>query len=327
MTTLLNFMQYKSALGLKDKFREGDREIFADEALGIEFTALCNTFSSAGIQTPILFSVDSFDTLDLQYGKPQEDKFAAQIRRGIPNAKICHMRLYATEKGAHWHALFAQLDDQGQLKEIIITDSSRGITAKRDMQLNPFLCQNAEKINQEQGFGLQQPPATPICWIYALANLASLATTGKVYTRQNSKLPLGEELRQCILPSQEDETKEKVTISKKTTTKTNPSIFFSPPVNLQASSPKVDKVLSSSASEDKKDKPASSSTAGKSLLLLGAGGIAAGAIVLAIPSPVSLVLGLALIAIGIIMTLAGAFILIDNCVESNEPEESPRLSF
>ncbi|WP_058505000.1 hypothetical protein [Legionella nautarum] len=325
-------MQYPSALGLDDQFKDDDqRKISAEEALRIEFTALCKAISPSDIQGPIFFSADSFDEFDLQLDLPQEDKFAQQVKQATPNATICHMRHYSTQVGAHWHALFAQLDEQGKLKEIVMTDSSRGITANLDRELNPFLSQNADKFRSKQTLGLQQPSGQPICWMYALANLASLATTGKVYTRQQVGF-LGKELAERI----QEKSKEKIKrASSEVTTEVtsithSPSFFsssLSSPTTPLLPSPEVEKERGSSVTEepieDQNEQTASNSTAGRNLLLLGIGGIAAGGIALAIPSPVSLPLGIVLLTIGIIMAIAGLFMLIGNCLNCDEPEASP----
>jgi hypothetical protein len=329
MTTLLNFMQYSSPLGLDDKFRDGDRRISAEEALRIEFTALCKALDPADTQTPVLFSADSFEELDLGSDQPQEDKFAAQIGQAIPNAKICHMRLYASEGRAHWHALFAQLDEQGQLKEIVITDSSRGVTSERDKELNPLLSQNADKFRPHQSLGLQQPPGQPICWMYSLANLASLATTGKVYSRQQ-RGGIGKELAELIEPPKR---KLKRAASDVAPIASPPS-FFSPSISIPTipldQSPRIVEQGNSSAIENpienQNEQRVSSSTAGRNLLLSGIGGIVAGAIIAAIPSPVSLPLGIVLLAIGLIMALAGICMLIGSCMGCDEPEASSSLS-
>lgn len=330
MTNLLNLMQYESPLGLNDPFRDDeDRTISAEEALRIEFTALCKALDTSDTQTPVFFSADSFDEVDLAYGKPQEDKFAAQIGQAIPNAKICHMRLYATERGAHWHALFAQLDEQGQLKEIVITDSSRGVTSERDKALNPLLFQNADKFRPHQSLGLQQPPGKPICWMYALANLASLATTGKVYRRQRTG-HIGEELVERIRQS---ERKIERAASEASTIASPPS-FFSPSISIPIipldQSPRIVEQGNSSAIENpienQNEQRVSSSTVGRNFLLSGIGGIVAGAIIAAIPSPVSLPLGIVLLAIGLIMALAGIGMLIGSCIGCDEPEASPSPS-
>lgn len=201
MNPLLPFMEYQLPLGLEDKFPKSEMSVEA--ALRDTFNILSTTLGLTGenSSTPIFFSIDSFNE-ELVGIIEQEDKFAEQVwlNTGIAHAKICHMRCYATAKGAHWHALFARMDEEGQLKEVLLTDSrlnssKQGITAQKDINGNSFLKENQSKCQFIPS--LEQPLSTAICWIYALANLAALATTGRVYKKQTIH-PIGLELCQLI---------------------------------------------------------------------------------------------------------------------------------
>ena len=73
---------------------------------------------------------------------------------------------------------------------------NKGITAHRDLEHNPFL----KELRRENPSLIQfiesisQPTNTAACWLYALANLAALATTGTTYQRQRKTGTLGQEL-------------------------------------------------------------------------------------------------------------------------------------
>ncbi|WED43334.1 hypothetical protein [Legionella cardiaca] len=197
MNPLLPLMRSEKPLGIDQQLAKGD----VASALKDAFTVLTGAAGlSLSSEIPVFFSIDSNETAYNPY-IPFEDKFEEAIAEhiGTPNAKICHMRLYADESGrAHWHSLFAEMDEDGNLKQITITDSrlkdGGGITAQKDIDNNLFLRENANKIKFIAGES--QPFGVHICWIYCLANLASLAACGKVY--QSKTKHLGIELADII---------------------------------------------------------------------------------------------------------------------------------
>lgn len=202
MKHLLPFIENQLQLSTDEEFRT------QLDALEQAFTLLCETLvplKEERIDAPVFFSLDSYyEALDPSV--PQEDKFEQQIQAvsGIPHAKICHMRYYQTAKAGHWHALFAQMDESGHLKQIFLTDSrvrdKKGITAHRDLEHNLFL----KRLKREDPTLIQfiksisQPSNTASCWLYALANLAALATEGTTYQRKRKTGTLGQELCSSI---------------------------------------------------------------------------------------------------------------------------------
>ncbi|ARG98374.1 hypothetical protein B6N58_12260 [Legionella micdadei] len=333
MATLLQFIQNHLPIGLDDKFTEDNETLTAEEALNRAFNKLSFALKPSDyIETPVLFSADSFDEtlLSIPSMNPQTDKFAEQIilNLGTPHAKICHMRHYATERGSHWHAMFAQLDATGNLHKIIMTDSrtlaSQGITSSRDIQLNPFLNDNREKI--EFIPGLQQPTRTPICWMHSLANLAALATTGKIYERRQLG-NFGEELSNLIQGELPLATEPKSSSEKPIRRVSNTTFFYEPPKNLPNTTEDETPLFEDKPVSSQDKSCTSSNITGGSLLLFGAGTILAGGIILAAALPISLPLGIPLIVFGLILALAGALVLVAGCTKKDEATEETVATF
>ncbi|WP_156812377.1 hypothetical protein [Legionella tunisiensis] len=198
MNPLLPFIKIRRELGFMEKFP--DSRMTVATALEGLFNKLVTALSPP--ETPpasIVFSADSFDESLAELEVHQEDVFIGQLAlyKNRPNVKICHMRHYATRDAAHWHALFAETDHEGNVIRIIATDSridskSQGITAQRDITKYSL----SHRLNITFIAGGQQPMGIKICWLHALANLASLAASGKVYKQQTSNL--GTELSELI---------------------------------------------------------------------------------------------------------------------------------
>lgn len=186
MTLLLPFIKEQRALGFTEK------SLIVADALEEAFRALVKGLTPHDqLPSQVVFSVDSFDESLDELQVHQDDDFIALIDRyrGEPKVKICHMRHYSTPEAAHWHALFAETDNEGNFIRIIATDSridseKQGITAQKDITKYTLL--NSLNINFIAGE--QQPFGIKICWLYALANLASLVATGKVYEQKTSNL-------------------------------------------------------------------------------------------------------------------------------------------
>ncbi|MCC5015163.1 MULTISPECIES: hypothetical protein [unclassified Legionella] len=193
MGVLSHKMQEQQPLGFTEKFP-------VPAALEDVFNKLVKAL--APLQHPasqIIFSVDSFDESLAELGVYQNDKFIKKIEkyRGTPNIKICHMRHYSTLDAAHWHALFAETDKSGAFIRIVATDSrtnnlGEGITAQKDITKYASLY----GFNVEFIKGAQQPFSVKACWLYALANLASFAATGREYKPRTPHL--GKELSELI---------------------------------------------------------------------------------------------------------------------------------
>lgn len=287
MTTLRSHMSTDLPLDLKDKFKDGSqREISAEEALKSEFIESCEQLNLSYTGNNILFSVDSINETP-----SQEDKFIAQIMLGKPNAKICHMRQQVDEEGkSGWYALFTELDDKGRAKEILIIDP---ITPNQHDAIlnNPFYSQ--KKIFVKQGL-FDEETTNDNSWKFALFNLAHLAAP------YNAEMIYEQAALQIIDNSGSGFIRS-----------TNPSSFFS------TKTPSPEEAFYYA----QKEKTYSSTTTGKSLVGMGAGLLLAGGLALVIPSPFSLLLGTALITMGIVMELVGVIMLIDDCIKSYEQEE------
>ncbi|KTC78187.1 hypothetical protein [Legionella brunensis] len=343
MNSLLPLMRESKALGIDQPLHEGN----VNDALQSAFTVLTGAFGlTLNSSTPVFFSCDA-DEIESSHGLIfHEDQFAAQVmgKIGTPYAKICHMRLYATEEGAHWHSLFAEMDEQGYLKKIIITDSrvrdQVGITAHRDIENNPFLQECLDKI--EFIPGASQPIGIHICWIYCLANLASLAATGKVYEPKTQSL--GEELATIITEATKPKappppklelaliTKEvkqeahsptppKTEQSEASPSQVQPFTLFTPRTPLitedrEKETPEIKERVISTPNFYNSEKPtASQSTSslkwlGGGALLLGAGALVVAGLALTPLLPISFPLSMALISAGIVLALAGVVMLI-----------------
>lgn len=200
MNPLLPFMKARRELGFIEKFPksgpesgpESDSDMTVSEALEKAFKKLVKALTPPDTsRSNVVFSVDSFDEPMAELQVAQVDEFIQQIDqyRDKKNVKICHMRHYSTSEAAHWHALFAETDNTGAFIRIIATDSRvdskrLGITAQKD------ITKYASFNGLEVGFiaGAQQPVGIKICWLHALANLASLAATGEVYKQQTPNL-------------------------------------------------------------------------------------------------------------------------------------------
>ncbi|KTC66630.1 Uncharacterised protein [Legionella adelaidensis] len=196
MPSLLQVLYQHQPLGFEDTF-EG---LTTSEALHKLFFQLHEKMpQSPPFAAKPQFSCDTYISGVDPSVWEQKDEFAAQISQKIPNAVICHMRLYQTDR-AHWHALCAFLDEKGELKQIIITDSrtqqGKGVTAQLDIDNNPFLRIHANKISFIPG--IQQPIGTVTCWFHCLANLVSLANTGTVYVRKQPFGSLSTELLRVL---------------------------------------------------------------------------------------------------------------------------------
>ena len=117
-------MKPQSPLGYEDILSSG---VIVPAALEELFHTLRQKLPSglnANNSPDPIFSSDAFDSQLAQFGVPQADEFEqAVLKNKIPHGCICHMRLYSTASGAHWHALFAKLNAKGDIKEIIVTDS------------------------------------------------------------------------------------------------------------------------------------------------------------------------------------------------------------
>ncbi|KTD18617.1 Uncharacterised protein [Legionella lansingensis] len=324
MNPLLPLMQAQEALSLDEQLETGT----VSDALHDAFFTLAKAFglpSSSASQ--VSFSVDSDETalgiLRL------EDRFAEEvvIKIGTPNAKVCHMRLYADDQGhAHWHSLFAEMDENGDLKQITITDSRLkggvGITAQKDIESNEFLKSYSDKIRFLAG--AQQPIGIYICWIHCLANLASLAATGRVY--QPKTASLGIELAKIIEEAdnpQEKPIKHEQIITIETPPPSPLSVEKSSPEVLRNSSnpyqlfpPKVDSQIDEDPSialiKNTRQSSLDFKATGATSLFMGASTMIIGGLSLTPLLPLSFPVSMGLIGIGLILALAGLALLIGN---------------
>lgn len=342
MNNLLPFMQFEQALSLDLQF---ENTISVEESLKDAFTKLCLALDTSAekTQSSISFSVDSYD--EKLFGDEQKDLFVEQIRlnKGVPHAKICHMRLYETEKAAHWHALFAQMDEHGNLQKLVITDSrtkeGRGITAQKDIETYSTVKNQGIQIHFIPG--LQQPGKIPICWMHALANLAALATTGAVYKRQKPTGSFSKELRSLIEiePPTVDLEAERIEPEVNTTavegafkfsddenlaiindeqapqTQRKNRFFGTPPKNVEA---KKAQTSPTSKPEPTKSKTSTAlAIVGGSLLLASTVSIVAAVVLFPINPPLSITL----VVIGLILALTATAMLIGRCLTKNNRTE------
>jgi hypothetical protein len=240
----------------------------------------------------------------------QEDQFKKAVYNNKrSNARICHMRLYSNGFQAHWHALHAELDDQGDVKKIVITDSrlakpNEGITAQRDLQSNPFLKEHADKVTFIPGE--QQPFKTAICWVYCIANLASLANGNSVYKR-TAKGSFTEEISQQLKESlliQPPHTCEDLIV-------TESIRFFTP----RPSEPSARKIQPPDIWQF---------VEGIALLVGGIGSIMVGSLSVASVLSFGLAVGIASLLLGMAMTAAGTVLL---CTTEMPLEMSAQRTF
>ncbi|CDZ76545.1 hypothetical protein BN59_00819 [Legionella massiliensis] len=336
MPSLLDILKSGSALGTHEDLASGET---VESSLEDLFLQLCNKLDPSFKPTEgsITFAIDSFD--ESAWGLiEQEDVFAENVflATGTPHAKICHMRHYSNGEGAHWHALFAQMDEKGELESITITDSrlnakaqtKQGITAQRDIDTNPFLQTNSSKIQFIPG--IEQPPKTSTCWIHALANLASLATCSEVYKRQKSGGTLGQELHSLLLPPVKKEKTGKKAMPPQPNEQspllpTIPLVEKKETVITETESPRFSKRATFFKAEDKKpSEPATDSksyTASLGLLFIGATVTGVATLALTAVITLSLPVSIGLLVTGLLILLVGAALLTKNCLVSNADEE------
>lgn len=338
MKSLLSRIKSGKELG----FDELDKEPVENELRTLFDNLLDNFKVSADERRKISFSIDSNDPFITP-----EDGFAFAIARKTPQAKICHMRLYGNEKGqAHWHCLYASLDQEGNIERIILCDSrirdGQALTAYPDSQNNPFLREHSDKVTIIPGES--QPQNTSVCWIYCLANLASLVSIGKVYQSKTKHLgtelgnmmennnqtnstadnnPPGETIQKSVNPAPNDiaqhvtqQQAEKPTapprISQAPSFTLFPFKFGSTenPENKEAATQQIPELNSTPSAT-----PPSNNTAlkwsGPSLLFAGSALLIAAGLTLSISLPISSTL----IVIGVILALVGAIISIVNNVK------------
>ncbi|RUQ99310.1 hypothetical protein [Legionella septentrionalis] len=338
MPTLSDQIARESPLGFIDALDNSSVPRELEKIFQQLYTKLAERQNSSS--TPI-FSCDQYDEQLTILHVHQEDEFANTILANqTPHAVICHMRLYSTAQYAHWHALFAQMDETGELKKIIITDSrtvnQAGITAKPDIENNLFLQQHADKITFIAGE--QQPFKSQTCWLYCLANLVALAAYGTVY-KKNTKGALSKELLQLLKaePPKKKETKQEtqlpeslettIAVENKLSTSTNvlpaDSVKPSSPTVSLAQAPQtnltffVQKSPSPSAISPtpiKQPLPAArpssfSNNLGLILLSLGPAVMLGGAAAMLFSFPVGFAAGLSLLGIGILLTAIGLWAL------------------
>lgn len=338
MNPLLSCMKLKQPLGPDDllpetRIHDALEDIFycLSEALGL---------NPSEASSQVFFSTDRNESA---LGIKNDDQFELAViqRLGMPNAKICHMRFFADETGerAHWHALFAEMDSCGDLKKIILTDSrlkgKLGITAQRDIEENFFLKEHSQIIQFEAG--PQQPFGIPICWVYCLANLASLAATGKVYQPKTSNLgnEIAEIIETHIHPKKEHSTEVSVISSNKsdqtvsvpqtvlTKGSTSPPkdyrLFSSPQ---STTSNKTEKMFLNSESEiidsDVANPTEQFAPLEGLLLLAGTSTLLLGGLIIISAFPLSLAIGLSVLSLGFVLSLTGAGMLIENCLAEKQ---------
>lgn len=334
MLALLELMKEGQALGLDDALSD---DTTVEASLRAIFVALVEKLQSEqeGTTPTYLFSLDSCEEYEQVLNCVKNDAFLKTLSTAPPKAKIAHLRLYSTEKGSHWHAIFAELDEDCQPIQIRLTDSrvtqGKGITAHIDMENNPYFLQ--ENIKAKIGLepSLSQPIFSSTCWIYALANLAALTVTGKVYQRKTSK-SLGLELAEWIAPPE-------TVVKPLPQNKINSHPFWqdiSPPSNKaiepeqteslekpeqltekppEVINPAIPAVLLPVPSYQLPWLPLSLQLSGTGVLSLSTGMIITGACCAAF-LPLSPTLGIALLAAGILLALAGIALIAGSCLLS-----------
>ncbi|VEG92043.1 hypothetical protein [Legionella spiritensis] len=325
MNPLLELMKQDTPLALDDVL-PGNASVQA--CLGGLFLQLTKALQPTTIsRSPeTFFSVDSFDT-QLASIMNQPDLFAESLTShfGIPNARFSHLRCYSNGQRAHWHAIYAELNNDGtEIARIVMTDSrtnssGHGLTADQDRRHNEFL---KSIPNHKITFtaGPEQPSGSSTCWLHGLANLASLAATGQVYQRKTNQ-PLGDELAallpQPVVSRSDDKHNETQSNAIHPSTPVNyPDRLFQTRKNHTG---EKNRLLSSPVqSSHSTCLPATLKVTGTSGLFLGAGQALAGALAVAAVFPLGTTLSIALLATGIALLLIGAALLIGGCYVTNE---------
>ncbi|KTD17421.1 hypothetical protein [Legionella jordanis] len=339
MNPLLPIMIAQQPLAPDERLETGT----VHEALRKGFFSLANHLGLSSDEAELISF--TMDVNESAYGIEDEDLFELEVNHkiGTPNAKICHMRCYADATGrAHWHALFAEFNQKGELANIILTDSrlkgKKGITAAQDMDSNPFLIAQKAQVNFVPG--PQQPYGIHNCWVYCLANLASLAAQGKTYEPQTSNL--GQEIAKHIM----DQDRIPCLLSEKTalvqsandlhTSQSAETVLVSKPT----ASENIHRLfaVNEAASMGKKQSPPYENEAilnnpeptgqeenrqmdvGLISLFLGADAMVLGMLLLAAAPPLSIGVGLSVFLVGLILSVSGVAIL-----TSGSPMKNPEL--